>query len=93
MAEFYATYEKNGKQFLAIVIAPTRPACLRFENRESLLKEMDALGHEWQLQSEIEAAVNDEFLQRMALMGELKPIPKPTDCLFTLGSILSGGAG
>jgi hypothetical protein len=87
MAEFYATYDQDGNHFLVVVIAPERPETLRFENRESLLAAMDSLGHTWRMEGEILGVVSDDWLERMAAWGAMKPVPKQTDSIFSFGSI------
>ena len=89
MVEFYATYEQGGKQFLAIVTAPAKPDRLRFETRESLLGTMESLGNAWQLRGEMQGTVSDDWLERMAKIGETKPVPRYTDSIFSFGSIPS----
>ena len=93
MAEFYVAYEKNGKPLLAIVIAPERPTALRFETRVSLHAAMDSLPHPWQLQGEIQGAVTDDWLERMAELGKMRSVPRSVDGIFSFGSIPHGGFG
>jgi hypothetical protein len=87
MAEFYVTYDRDGEHFLAIVVGPGRPPSLQFASREELHTAMDALGHSWQLQCEIRGEVSSDWLEQMAKIGALKPLPRPPDGIFSFGSI------
>ena len=90
MAEFYVTYARDEGRYLALVIAPERPAILQFASREDLHAAMDALGHAWQLQFEMPGEGSADWLERMAQAGALKPVPRPPDSIFSMGSIVGG---
>jgi hypothetical protein len=93
MAEFYVAYQQDGQHFLAVVVAPQRPAALEFASREALHATMDALGHSWQMRCEITGQVSSDWLEQMAKIGQLKPVPKPSDSIFSFGPIWYTGAG
>jgi hypothetical protein len=93
MAEFYVTYNRDGQRYVAVVIAPARPSILEFTSREELHAAMDALGHSWQLQNEIHGNVSSDWLEQMAKVGALKPVPRPSDSIFSFGSIPFSGVG
>jgi hypothetical protein len=48
---------------------------------------MDALGQSWQLQCAIPGTASREWLERMAIMRTMKPVRKPRDSIFSLGSM------
>jgi hypothetical protein len=84
MTEFYITHEHDGQKYLAIVVAPARPARWQFEHIDALQAEMDGLGHEWQLLCQIEVpqqfASGDElndWQQRLAEIRQQRQLPKP----------------
>ena len=74
--EFYVTYARDECRYLALVIAPERPATLQFASREDLHAAMDGLGHAWQLQFEIPGDGSADWLERMAQAGALRPVPQ-----------------
>jgi hypothetical protein len=81
MAEFYATYDRDGHHFLAVVVAFERPASLSFGSRELLVESMESIGNEWQLISEVQLPddypeISATWLESMAERGRLKQLPK-----------------
>lgn len=82
MAEFYVTFDRDDRHFLAIVTAAERPHGLQFASRDSLIETMEGFEQDWQLTSEVElpedfVPVSDAWLEMMAERGRLKQLPKP----------------
>ncbi len=93
MIEFYVAYQRDGRRFVAVVLAPKRPPALRFSNREEFLAGMDGLEQSWQLKAELEGDLPDESLEELAKTGEFRAPRKRPDSIFSFGSIPYMGSG
>jgi hypothetical protein len=79
MSELYVTYDGQGAHYLAIIVAPERPASFQFSTRDDLEMAMDSLGNDWELWSPIQVsyAVPNEWLEQLAELRSMKATQKP----------------